>query len=569
MLGQGAILAVKGLGGFHLACDAAREDAVRTLRLRKARPHKPFALMAASVADLARWVLVDEAEQALLESPHRPIVLLGKKEHPDPGFPGPAPDVAPMNRHLGAMLPYTPLHHLLFETGPRILVMTSGNRSGEPLSIDNADALEAFGHIADAFLLHDRDIYFRADDSIVQVQEGETRFFRRSRGYAPLPVMLRTRYPEVLACGGGLKSTVCLTREDRAFLSQHIGDLDDPKSYDFFVRSITHLKRILDIEPGILAHDMHPGYMSTAWALEQTGMKTVAVQHHHAHAVSCMAENGLEGSVVALTLDGTGYGTDGRIWGGEVLTCTETGFQRRARLSWLPMPGGDAAVMEPWRMGAALLRRALGTSRAELVPGFAARVGRDRLAFVNTMMERSVNCPLTSSCGRLFDGVAAILGIRDVISFESQAAMELQSLAGEASPRGYAWELVSVSDPDPADPGGPVRADLLEIDVDPAVRAMVRDLGDGVPASAIAGRFHRTVIDAFSGAVLAVRDRTGIRTAVLSGGVFNNAVVSGGIASALRDGGMEVYTHTRVPCGDGGVSLGQAVAAGAMERNRP
>ncbi|MFH1155609.1 MAG: carbamoyltransferase HypF [Pseudomonadota bacterium] len=559
LLTQGAILAVKGLGGFHLAVDATLPDSVRKLRLRKKRPHKPFALMAASVASMSRHVRINDAEKALLESIHRPIVLLEKKDPPDPGNPVLAPDLAPMNLYLGFMLPYTPLHVRLFETGPRILVMTSGNRSGEPLSIDNKDALEAFAHIADYFLLHNRDIYFRADDSIVQVQENKTRFFRRSRGYAPLPVLLRTRLPQILACGGGLKSTVCLTKEDRAFLSQHIGDLDDPKSYDFFVQSIGHLRRILDINPGIIAHDMHPGYISTVYALDQTGMKTVAVQHHHAHAVSCMAENKLDREVIALTLDGTGYGTDGRIWGGEILTCTETGFRRRAHLSYTPMPGGDAAVLEPWRMGAAFLRKALGDDFLDLDIDFIHRLGREKLAFVARMMEKSINSPLTSSCGRLFDAVAAILGIRDVISFESQAAMELQALSRDASATGYTVAFRTL------DSGGSGDA-VQEMDMGPMFRELVRDLQEKQPLARIGARFHRTVINTFVRAALEVREETGINEAVLSGGVFNNAILFKEILKSLEENGMDVYTHTRVPCGDGGVSLGQAVAAGAMER---
>jgi hydrogenase maturation protein HypF len=463
------------------------------------------------------------------------------------------------------MLPYTPLHVRLLDAGPRLLVMTSGNRSGEPLSIDNSDALEAFAHIADFFLLHDRDIFFRADDSIARVQEGGTRFLRRSRGYAPLPVMLRTRYPEILACGGGLKSTVCLTRENRAFLSQHIGDLDDPKSFDLFVQSIGHLRRILDIHPSVVAHDLHPGYMSTAWALERSGMRPVAVQHHHAHAVACMAENHLGGEVVAVTLDGTGYGTDGRIWGGEILTCTEAGFRRRAHLAYVPMPGGDAAVLEPWRMGAAFLRQAFGDGFMDLEIDFVRRIGPERLAFVSRMMERSLNAPLTSSCGRLFDAAAAILGVRDRISYESQAAMELEALSREAPEgddpgRGYEAAITAGSN-DGTSEGSRV------IDMAPVIAAMVRDLRDGRSRAGIGARFHGSVVGAFSRAALAVARETGIRTAVLSGGVFNNTIVFRGILTALRQGGLKVYTHTLVPCGDGGVSLGQAVAAGAMERN--
>jgi len=576
LLNQGHIVAVKGLGGFHLAVDATCHDAVSRLRDGKKRPDKPFALMARSPGDAACHVYMDSEEETLLTSRHRPIVLLKKRQydhardgHPLHGEKGSArhekwsplsPAIAPDNAFFGIMLPYTPLHYLLLAKGPSILVMTSGNPSGEPLSIDNDHALAAFSHLADYFLLHNRDIYFRADDSIMQVQEKVPRFFRRSRGYAPMPVFLKQAIPRVLACGGGLKSTVCLTRENKAFLSQHIGDLDNEKVFQFYQSSVDHLKRILDISPELIAHDLHSGYLSTVWAQEQKGMKTVAVQHHHAHAVSCMVENGIDEPVIAITLDGTGLGTDGTIWGGEVLTCTLTDFTRRAHLKYTPMPGGDAAVLEPWRMAAAYLWRIWGNDFLELEIPLIHRVGRDRLNFVAAMMAKGLNCPRTSSCGRLFDAVASLLGIRDTITFEGQAAMNLQAASRTEENRPYDIRFNDVH-------GGEGQI-LVEMDFDSLFIEMVGDLKRGISPGVMGGRFHETIIEGFSRAALDVSAATGLRKVVLSGGVFNNEMILSGILRRLEHQGLKVYTHSKVPAGDGGISLGQAMIAGEQARKQ-
>jgi len=570
LLKQGHIVAIKGLGGFHLAVDATCHDAVSRLRDAKKRPDKPFALMARSIQDAAYHVCISPEEKEQLMSRHRPIVLLQKKDvchgQSVDGNHGGGEDslpngmsflssaIAPDNSFFGIMLPYTPLHYLLLAKGPSILVMTSGNPSGEPLSIDNDHALAAFSHMADYFLLHNRDIYFRADDSIMQVQEKMPRFFRRSRGYAPLPVFLKQAMPHVLACGGGLKSTVCLTRENKAFLSQHIGDLDNEKVFQFYRFSVDHLKRILDISPEIIAHDLHPGYLSTVWAQEQKGIKTMAVQHHHAHAVSCMAENGIVEPVIAITLDGTGLGTDRAIWGGEILTCTLTDFKRRVHLKYTPMPGGDTAVLEPWRMAASYLWRIWGNDFLELDIPLIHRVGRDRLHFMTTMMTKGLNCPLTSSCGRLFDAVASLLGIRDKITFEGQAAMNLQAVSRTEKNRPYDIDFNDIHGED-----GQV---LMEMDLGPAFIEMVQDLQKGISPGVMGGRFHETLIEGFSRAALMVSESTGLRKVVLSGGVFNNGLILSGILKRLEYQGLKVYTHQKVPTGDGGISLGQAVIAG-------
>ena len=556
-LSEGRIVAVKGLGGFHLACDAANNDAVSALRQRKNRPHKPFALMAASASVLFDHVHVDDAEKALLNSYHRPIVLLKKKKAKEGRPGGPAREVAPFNLCLGIMLPYTPLHYLLLEKGPSVLVMTSGNRSGEPLSIDNEDALQAFSHIADYFLLHNRDIYFRADDSIVRVMAGKTRFLRRSRGYSPLPLILDQKLPNILACGAGLKNTICLTRGPHAFLSQHIGDLFNVKTHEFYKSCIDHLKKIMDIEPDIIAHDLHPGYTSTAYALEKEGVKKIGVQHHHAHAVACMAENGLDEPVLAITLDGTGYGTDGHIWGGEILLCTRTGFQRKAHLSYVRMPGGDAAVLEPWRMAASVLYEAFGKDFLKLDIPYIKEMDRAKLSFVVQMMEKNLNCPLTSSCGRLFDAVASLLCICHTITHESQAAMELEAVADENLPgESYDFQLT----------GENTNQSLLQIDFSPAVRQIAADLQAGHPLSAISTKFHYTMVSSFAAAAKKISEETCVKKIVLSGGVFNNDMILNQMIALLEKYQFTVYTHTQVPAGDGGISLGQAVVAAALGR---
>lgn len=565
-LSEGAIVAVKGLGGFHLGVNAFDQSAVQTLRARKNRPHKPFALMARDLETLKKYVKITPSEQELLTGFPRPIVLLEKLEWSDHGkeidggenvkaVPSLAPSLAPGNRRLGIMLPYTPLHHLLFKNGPALLVMTSGNRSGQPLSIDNDDALSAFGHIADYFLLHNREIYFRADDSIVQYQKG-TRFLRRSRGYAPLPVSLKHSLPPLLACGGGLKSTVCLVKENRAFLSQHIGDLDDAKSFEFYTKSVDHLKTILDINPVIVAHDLHPGYMSTTYARALGNVETIGVQHHHAHAAACMAENGLDEPVIAITLDGTGLGTDNTIWGGEILSCNLDNFERRAHIVQVPMPGGDRAAREPWRMGVSWLYHCFGSALVDLDTHLVRRTDPAKLKFLIRMMERGVNSPMTSSCGRLFDAVAAILGLAHDVSYESQAAMALEAISSPMVDLGYGIDIK-------ADKTG-----MLILDFSRAIQGIVHDLAGGVSISTLARRLHTTVVDAFVSSAERIGRQTHITTVVLSGGVFNNRIISGEITDRLEALGFTVYSHTKVPCGDGGISLGQAAVVGAIKRNQ-
>ena len=545
LLKAGRILAVKGLGGFHLAADATCEAAVQALRQRKRREEKPLAVMVRDLAGVRRLARVDPAEEALLTSLQRPIVLLEKLQ-PEPL----APSVAPDNRYLGVMLPYTPLHYLLLEEGFTALVMTSGNLSEEPIAIDNEEAMARLGGIADYFLLHNRDIYLRSDDSIVRHAARGTRLVRRSRGYVPVPVFLKDEVPRILACGAELKNTICLTKGRQAFLSQHIGDLENLATEDFLRLTAEHMQRILDIRPQAVACDLHPDYLSTRYAAEWKHLPLVGVQHHHAHIVSCMAENHVTGPVIGLALDGTGYGTDGRIWGGEVLVAEYGRFLRAAHLEYVPMPGSAAAVRQPWRMAVSYLGHAFGERLPPAGMPFMEAVGADKIEVVARMAARQFNAPLTSSLGRLFDGVAAMLGLRYTVGFEGQAAMELEMCAqgdpGECYP--FSW-----TDKQPH-----------RIVLGPLIRAIVADLENGVPPPVISARFHETLIRLFTDLCGVLREQTGRNQVALSGGVFQNSILLQGMSQALAKKAFSVYSHTRVPTNDGGISLGQAVAAAAQ-----
>ncbi|BBO69560.1 carbamoyltransferase HypF [Desulfosarcina alkanivorans] len=545
-LRQGQIVAIKGLGGFHLAVDATHADAVARLRRRKHREEKPFALMCSSLARVRAIARVEEAEARLLVSIQRPIVLLAKRE------PSPIADsVSPRNRYFGIMLPYAPLHHLLLDAGFTALVMTSANLSDEPIAIDNTEAFSRLGGIADAFLVHDRDILLRTDDSIVRYSAGHMRPIRRSRGYVPVPVFLREDMPPVLACGAELKNTICLTRGRQAFVSQHIGDLENRATDDFFRLTVEHLKRILDIDPRVVACDLHPDYLSTRYARELSGLPCVGVQHHHAHIAACMAENQADGPVIGLAFDGTGLGTDGTVWGGEVLVADCRSFTRAACLAPVPMPGSAAAIREPWRMAVAHLNAALGEDLAGLPLPLFRSLEKKQVAVIMAMMEKQINSPLTSSLGRLFDAVAAMIGLRGRVAFEGQAAMELEMIldATESGRYPFAWD----------DHGEPP----LHIAVTPIIRGVVRDLTAGLSAATISARFHNTLIGLFDALCRHLRSGTGIDRVALSGGVFQNHRLLTGLTAALEKSGFDLLTHRLVPANDGGLSLGQAVVAAA------
>jgi len=545
LLKAGCLLAVKGLGGFHLAVDAENNEAVTRLRQRKLREEKPLALMSSSPADISVYAHIDAEEEILLTSPQRPIVLLQKRI---PNFL--SQQVSPRNNYFGVMLPYTPLHYLILSCGFTALVMTSGNRSEEPIAIDNEDAFDRLAEIADYFLIHDREIYLRSDDSIIKQSAGAARFIRRSRGFVPLPVFLKSPVLPVLACGAEQKNTVCLTRGNQAFLSQHIGDLENLPAYDFFKSTIAHMQRILDIHPQILACDLHPDYLSTRYVREQEKVRKLQVQHHHAHVVSCMAENGLDGEVIGLAFDGTGYGTDGSIWGGEILIAGTAGFKRAASLSPVPMPGGASAIKEPWKMALSYLYDAFGDAFWDLDLPLFKEIDAERIAGIIGMIAKKINSPATSSLGRLFDGVAAIAGIRTRVFFEGQAAMELEMAAAENIRTFYDYEWKS--------------EDIYRVMLQPVIRAVVRDVQDGLPLAEIGARFHLTLIRLFTDLCGAIRTDSGLNRVALSGGVFQNSILLSGLGQALSDKGFEVYSHRKVPANDGGISLGQAVIAAAM-----
>jgi hydrogenase maturation protein HypF len=551
-LQAGYVVAVKGLGGFHLAVDATNPAAVSRLREGKRRVEKPFAIMAPSFEAVRNLCELDGASRALLESPERPIVLLRKKS---PSLI--AELVAPFNHEYGVFLPYTPLHHLLFAAGRfQALVMTSGNISEEPIAIENPEAVARLRGIADFFLVHNRDILLRCDDSVVRVTGEQPRQLRRSRGYVPVPVFLNQDLPPILAVGGELKNTVCLTKGRHAFLSQHIGDLENLESYGFFETTISRFKRILEVEPQLLAYDLHPDYFSTRWALGQSSIKRMGVQHHHAHIASCMAENHLDGKVIGIALDGTGYGTDGAVWGGEVLLATYADFQRAAHLDYVPMPGGAAAIAEPWRMAVSYLHKHFGEALWDLEIPFVRELDRRQVAVLVRMLERGVNSPLTSSCGRLFDAVSALAGVRKRVNYEAQAAIEFEAaIAGEGEGAGYPFEI------------RPEGSGWI-IDTRPLFAAVVNDLKCGVPVGIISRRFHEGFVDVLARVARLIHAKTGLDNICLSGGSFQNVFLLEHLKRRLEAEGLNVFTHSEVPCGDGGLSLGQALVAAYRSRQK-
>jgi hydrogenase maturation protein HypF len=548
------VVAIKGLGGFHLACDATNDEAVRRLRQRKGRVDKPFALMAFDLEAVEGFCAFSDAERELLTSRERPIVLL--KEHPGSAI---SPAVAPGNDTLGVMLPYTPLHYLLLEPKngfPPALVMTSGNYSEEPIATGNEKALERLGELADAFLLHDREIHARCDDSVTRVFAGEELPVRRSRGYAPYPVHLPSPVPQILAVGGELKNTFCLTRDRYAFLSQHIGDMENYETLQFFEEMAEQLKRTFRIEPEIIAHDLHPGYLSTRYAHDTSEQYDwrFAVQHHHAQVASCMAEHGLTGehSVIGVAFDGTGYGTDGAIWGGEFLVMDYASFRRAAHLKYVPLPGGDAAIRRPYRIALAHLYAA-GVDWDEDLPSVQAAPADERRILLQ-QLERRVNTVPTSSSGRLFDAVSSLAGVRQEINYEAQAAIELEVLAKEGIEEAYTFEYSAEE------------ADVQTIDATPLIRAVVADVQNNEPSGVIAAKFHNGLALMIRDTCVRLREETGLNEVALSGGVFQNVTLLTNVVPLLREAGFTVYTHRLVPPNDGGLSLGQAMIA-AAKRN--
>jgi hydrogenase maturation protein HypF len=554
---DGKLGAVKGLGGFHLACDARNPQAVAELRRRKHRDEKPFAVMVPDITMAAALCEIGATEEALLRSPQCPIVVLRRRATSTI-----AEGVAPRNPWLGLMLPYTPLHHRLMRAvGGIPLVMTSGNRSDEPIAY-REDAPEKLSGIPDVFLVHDRPIHVRCDDSVTRVVAGAELPVRRSRGYAPRPIELPNGCAvPLLALGGQLKNTFALGRDRQAILSHHMGDLDHYDAYRAFVRDIELYQRLFAVRPTHLAHDLHPDYATTRYARERASQEAVtliAVQHHHAHMASCIADNGLDEPVIGVAFDGTGYGTDGAIWGGEFLVGDARGYQRAAYLRYVGMPGGERAIQEPWRMALAHLVDA-GADLAAI----QGRVSSGTIRLVRKMLETRLYTPPTSSIGRLFDAVASLAGVRDRVSHEGQAAMELEWFATGVAPEpGYPFELGSP--PVGAGPG----TDLI-IDTRPLIRAVVDDVARGVEAARIARRFHSALVDLIASACIHIRATRRIDAVALSGGVFLNALLTSEVIVRLRGEGFRVYRHRQVPTNDGGLSLGQLAVAAAITGSAP
>ena len=550
----GHIACIKGIGGFHLAVDATSESAVTELRRRKHRYGKPLAIMVRDLDAARALCLLHPEEEALLQTPAHPIVLAHAR-----AANGIAMSVAPGIPWLGIFLPYAPLQHLLF-ADPRVraLVMTSANLSEEPIAIDNAEARQRLGAIADFFLFHDREILQRCDDSVTAIVEGAPQFLRRARGYVPLGIELPFDVPPLLAVGGHLKNVFTLARGRHAYQSQHLGDLENLTGLDFFKESLAHLMHTFEIEPELVVHDLHPGYLSTSWAKEwaaERGLPLIAVQHHHAHIAACMAEHAVFEPVIGLSLDGTGYGTDGRIWGGEVLIADLDDFGRFAHLEYVPMPGGEAAIREPWRMAFShLLAAGFSEDEARDLVGASAQEAR----VASRMIQRGLNTPLTSSCGRLFDAVAAVVLNRRTVDYEAQAAIELEGICVNESDR------IRRSDISPMlFDGSPMQIRLHSL-----WRALVDDLRRGVPKQKIASQFHSAVSEGFIVAASNIRERTGVTTVALSGGCLHNRRLSGLLRSGLDEEGFKVLVHRQVSPGDGGLSYGQAIVGAAIFQGR-
>ena len=573
LLRQGEILAIKGLGGFHLACDATNARAVTMLRERKRRPAKPLAVMLPDLRAIEAHCRIHDAERELLSSPECPIVLLRWRQTSCI-----VAEVAPNNLYLGVMLPYTPLHHILMRTVERPLVMTSGNLSEEPIAQDNDEALRRLGDLADFFVVHDRAIYARYDDSVWFVPElpaGEKpgdlgpspQPLRRSRGYSPFPIKLPVSLPNVLAAGAELKNTFCLSRDRYAFLSQHIGDMENLETLEHFEATVELYERLFMTNPEIIAYDLHPDYLATRYARERAtrdGLKAMPVQHHHAHIASCLVDNGWNldaGPVIGVCFDGTGYGMDGHMWGGEFLIADYRNATRTAQLQNLPLAGGDAAVRHPCRLIAGYLYALFGADWRRTIAAGLSLPSLDalspvELATIERQIDRSLNSPLTSSAGRLFDAVAALDGVRQHVTYEGQAAIELEMQA--------TLEL---------DSGSPVQRELYPfvltkqdgkgiLELQPLFESLLSDLRAGVSSREVGLIFHRSVAAMIAAECVEIRRESGLDTIALSGGCFQNRLLLQLATGMLHDAGFRVLTHHLVPCNDGGLALGQTVIAG-------
>jgi hydrogenase maturation protein HypF len=541
-INNGGIVLIKGLGGMHLACDAFNETAIKKLRELKKRDGKPFAIMFRNIESLRQFTDIDAIEEISLLSWQRPIVLLEKKKNFI--LPGVSDDLNAGLNLLGVMLPYLPLHYLFFQrlTTPAI-VMTSGNFSNEPILTENADAINQFSDIIDALLLHDRDIYNRTDDSVVRIVSGRERIFRRSRGYVPAPVRTTLNTEGILAFGAELTNCFCVGKGNKAFLSQHIGDLQSVETTIFYEKTIKQFIKLFRIKPSVLVTDMHPDYISTQAGINFGNLPVVMVQHHHAHIASCMAENRLDEKVIGVAFDGTGYGTDGNIWGSEFLICDLNDFQRATHFEYVPMPGGDRAAEEPWRIGVSYLYNVFGRDFLNYEIPLLSNIARENIEMIIKMIDRKINCPLTCGAGRLFDAVSSILGLVDVATFQAEGPMRLESLVTKDYTECY-----------PYSPG-------ITIGFDETIRAIVKDILNNISKVTIATKLHNTIILTIFDTVNKIRLKENINKVVLSGGVFQNKYLLSGTIELLMKNNFEVYSHASVPTNDGGIALGQLAVA--------
>lgn len=542
LLRQGRIVAVKGLGGYHLAVDATSGHGTRTLRARKHREQKAFAVMVPDLAAARRLAELSAADERLLTSAARPIVLVPRRDGA-----GLAEAVAPGQRDLGLMLPYTPLHDLLMRELPGPLVLTSGNIADEPIAYLDDDALQRLAPVADAFLVHDRPIHRRVDDSVARTFRGEPMLIRRSRGYAPrtIRIPVPAKRP-VLGCGAELKNTFCLARGDTATMSHHIGDLKNFETWQSFTEGIDHLKRLFGFDPVVIAHDLHPDYLSTKYAVD-SGLELAGVQHHHAHLASCLVDNGVRGPVIGVAFDGTGYGGDNTLWGGEFLVADLAQSHRLGHLSLVPMPGGDVATKQPWRMAAAYC------AGLEKRPAVADR-HRTQWDAVTALARSNLNAPLTSSAGRLFDAVASLAGVRDDVAYEGQAAIELEQLADRDTTGAYQARITRHGD-------APFQLSGADF-----VAAVIADMEGLAGAPAIAMRFHRGLALSIADGCELARETSSLNTVALSGGVFQNVLLLGLTIDELNRRSFEVLTHHRIPPNDGGIGIGQVAVAAARDQ---
>jgi len=570
-LKEGKIIAIKGLGGFHLAVDARNEQAVTNLRERKHRYEKPLALMSYNLKKIKEYATITPDDEYTLDSVQKPITLLKKNDKQ--GLI--APSVAPNSDTFGVMLPYTPFYEMLLEKDFIALVMTSGNISDEPICTSNENAFEKLSDIADYFLLHNRDIYFRCDDSVVkniaidkpenflQTNKNENSksylntytkriHIRRSRGYVPTPIFISKELPPILALGAELKNSIAFIRNNQVFLSQHIGDLENVETLEYFANSIDHLKNILQIEPEAIAYDLHPDYLNSRWLLEHyEDIEHIVVQHHHAHIVSCMAENFIDHKVIGLAMDGTGLGTDGLIWGGEILISDLTSFERYSHFSYMPLPGSEWAIREPWRIAVGYLYKTFCEDFFNLDIPFLNTIEENKKRAIVSMVDRKINSPLTSSLGRLFDAVSAILLVREYTSYEGQAATELETIVYNAKKTEPEIYNVTINENN-------------HINTESIIKAIVNDIQNGVSSNIISYKFHLSLVNLFTKISIQIRNKKNISSVALSGGCFQNSFLMEHLVKQLKENSFDVITHRLVPCNDGGISLGQVVIAGSQ-----